>query len=53
MVEGHPLTEQTLLGNARRRDVLIAGAVGTGAFLVRPVRTLAGQPAGLDRAFGS
>ena len=43
-------TEQVITRGVRRRDVLIAGAVGTGALFVRPLRTLAGQPAGLDRA---
>ena len=51
MVEGPPLAEQRRpTGHVRRRDVLIAGAVGAGALLVDPLRTLAGQPAGLDHA---
>jgi CubicO group peptidase (beta-lactamase class C family) len=49
MVEGPPLAEQKEpTGHVRRRDVLIAGAVGTGALLIDPLRTLAVQPAGLD-----
>jgi CubicO group peptidase (beta-lactamase class C family) len=50
MVEERSLAEQTVAGEVRRRDELIAGAVGTGVLLVRPLRTLAGQPAGLDQA---
>ena len=51
MVEGPPLAEQRRpTGHVRRRDVLIAGAVGAGTLLVDPLRTLAGQPAGLDHA---
>jgi CubicO group peptidase (beta-lactamase class C family) len=51
MVEGPPLAEQRRpAGHVRRRDVLIAGAVGAGTLLVDPLRTLAGQPAGLDHA---
>ena len=51
MVEGPPLAEQRRpTGHVRRRDVLIAGAVGAGTLLVDPLRPLAGQPAGLDHA---
>jgi len=51
MVEGPPLAERgTSTGLVRRRDVLIAGAVGTGTLLVHPIGTLAAQPAGLDHA---
>ena len=51
MSEGVPSpTEPATTGGVRRRDVLIAGAVGTGALLLRPLRTLAVAPAGLDQA---
>ena len=54
MVEGHSPTERKqLMGHVRRRDVLIAGAVGTGALLVRPLRTLAASPRTSITRFGS
>ena len=43
------VTRHMLMSDVRRRDVLIAGAVGAGALLVRPLRTVAGQPAAPDR----
>ena len=43
------VTRHMLISDVRRRDVLIAGAVGAGALLVRPLRTVAGQPAAPDR----
>ena len=42
-------TGQVLTGGVRRRDVLIAGAVGTGTLLVRPFRSSAVQTSGLRR----
>jgi CubicO group peptidase (beta-lactamase class C family) len=48
--EAPSATDQLLTKGVRRRDVLIAGAVGTSALLAHPLRTLAGQPVGLDRA---
>ena len=43
------VTRHMLMSDVRRRDVLIAGAVGAGVLVVRPLRTVAGQPAAPDR----
>ena len=43
------VTKHVLMSDVRRRDVLIAGAVGAGVLVVRPLRTVAGQPAAPDR----
>jgi CubicO group peptidase (beta-lactamase class C family) len=51
MVEGPLLAEQRRsTAQVRRRDVLIAGAVGAGTLMVDPLSTLAGQPPRLDHS---
>jgi CubicO group peptidase (beta-lactamase class C family) len=43
------VTKHMLMSDVRRRDVLIAGAVGAGVLVVRPLRTVVGRPAAPDR----